>query len=218
MAHFGPVRNRLSGCVFHCTSRGLTSAFTGSKNSARSRDTLARICCYDWDGVTRCYRRGTKKMAPECRHHTRDDPEPFLTANEERNILSIADAPEETSNLVRHARYELTRYGEDQDVIEGIVSVVRAFADCGHSGGSAPYAIAYLEKLLRFQPLTPLTNDPSEWEDRTKISGYPLWQSRRNGEAFSEDGGLTYYLITECHAAGSLEATPRYTADDARDG
>lgn len=118
------------------------------------------------------------------------------------------------SNLVEHARRELQIVGEDQDVIDGIASVVQAFADCGHSGGSAPYAIAYLEKLLRFEALAPLTNNPDEWEDRSEISGVPMWQSRRDPRAISYDGGKTYQLTDQMQASGSAEVTPTYTAAD----
>lgn len=109
------------------------------------------------------------------------------------------------SRLVEHARRELELFGEDEDVIEGIVHVVQAFADCGHSGGSAPFAIAYLEKLLRFEPLRPITANPEEWEDRSDMSGYPLWQNIRDARAFSEDGGKTWWYLSE--GGGSHEPT-----------
>jgi hypothetical protein len=115
-------------------------------------------------------------------------------------------------SLVEHARRELTLFGEDPETIDAIVSVVQAFADTGPSGGSAPYIIAYLEKLLRFEPLTSLTSDPAEWTDRSDLMERPFWQSKREPRAFSEDGGKTYYLVDECQAAGSLETTPVYTA------
>ena len=115
------------------------------------------------------------------------------------------------SNLVAHAKRELSLIGEDQDTIDGIVNVVQAFADCGHSGGSAPFAIAYLEDLLKYRPLSDLTDDSDEWTDRTEMSGYPIWQSTRNPEAMSEDGGKTYWLISECEAAGSMDTTPRHS-------
>lgn len=116
-------------------------------------------------------------------------------------------------SLVEHARRELTLFGEDPETINAIVSVVQAFADTGPSGGSAPSIIAYLEKLLRFEPLTPLTNNSAEWTDRTELmNAHPFWQSTRDPRAFSEDGGKTYYLIDEREAAGSMETTPVYIA------
>ncbi len=115
-------------------------------------------------------------------------------------------------SLVEHAQRELDRIGEDLDTAAGIISVVQAFADCRHSGGSAPYAIAYLERLLRFEPLSPITNDPAEWVDRTEMSGYPLWQNERDSRAMSHDGGLTYWLVNEADAAGGSDAAPLHTS------
>jgi hypothetical protein len=97
------------------------------------------------------------------------------------------------SNLVDHARYELELIEEDPEYIEGIVNVIQAFADMGHSGGSASVAIPTINELLQFNNLAPLTNNPDEWmkvDDET-------WQSQRNPEAFSNDGGKTYYLLSE---------------------
>lgn len=116
----------------------------------------------------------------------------------------------EESNLVAHARRELRIIGEDHHTITGLCQVVRAFSDMGHSGGSAPHAIAYLERLLRFQPLSELTDDPTEWIDRHAEGLFPtpFWQSKRNPEAMSTDGGKTYYLISEQEAAGDIATTP----------
>ena len=118
-------------------------------------------------------------------------------------------APEE-SNLVAHARRELRIIGEDPDTIRGLCRVVQAFADMGHSGGSAHFASLYLDKLLRYKPLSDLTDDPGEWIDRHAegLTNSPLWQSRRNPEAFSTDGGTTYYLLSEQEASGDLATTP----------
>lgn len=121
------------------------------------------------------------------------------------------------SNLVQHARRELALIDEDADTVAGLLKVVQAFADGGHSGGSAPYAIAYLEQLLRFEPLSPITDDPAEWIDRSDISSYPIWQSVRDPRAMSEDGGLTYWLVTEAEASGSREAAPLHQSETKRE-
>ena len=114
------------------------------------------------------------------------------------------------SNLVTHARRELRILGEDQDVIDSLSRVVQAFADMGHSGTSAHFAALYLDKLLRYQPLSELTDNPDEWIDRHAdgTTPAPLWQSVRNPEAFSTDGGKTYTLLSEREAAGDIATTP----------
>ena len=120
--------------------------------------------------------------------------------------------------LVEHARSELARIGEDQIVIDGIAGVLHAFAEVADSGGSTPYVIAYIEKLMRFEPLSPLTDAPTEWVDQTEASGSPLWQSTRNPMAFSTDGGKTYTLLGEepkTHDSGQPVHVSQHQAVDA---
>ncbi len=97
------------------------------------------------------------------------------------------------SNLVEHARRELALIGEEQEFVDGYLNVIQAFADMGHSGGSASVAIPVINQLLQFNNLSPLTNDSDEWIDVDDGT----WQSTRNCEAFSPDGGQTYYLLSE---------------------
>lgn len=96
------------------------------------------------------------------------------------------------SNLVRHAIAELDRMGEtsyeEPSMRRAILDLVRTFAEQGHSGSSAGWCVAVLEKLLRFEPLTPITNDPAEWVEVAD----ELWQCARDSACFSTDGGLTY--------------------------
>ena len=103
------------------------------------------------------------------------------------------------SNLVEHARRELVLIGEDPMTISGYLDVIQAFADMGHSGGSAPIMIANLTKLLYFKPLSALTDNPDEWMNVSAMSGQDtnLWQSVRDPECFSTDGGKTYYCLSE---------------------
>ena len=97
-----------------------------------------------------------------------------------------------------HARHELIAIGEDPETIEGYLNVIQAFADMGHSGGSASVAIPVINELLQYKNLSPLTDDPEEWMHiAEEIGGENCWQSRRRPEAFSQDGGKTYYLLSE---------------------
>lgn len=104
------------------------------------------------------------------------------------------------SNLVQHALRELEAIGEDAETIGGYLKVVQAFADMGHSGGSASVAIPVINQLLQFKNLTPLTDNPDEWyfHGADMWDGKNgVWQNKRNSEAFSNDGGKTYYLLSE---------------------
>lgn len=101
------------------------------------------------------------------------------------------------SEWAEHARHELERIGEEPYIIDWFVAVIEKFAELEHTGSTAEICIYRLNLLLQFKALSPLTSDPIEWQDRSDISGYPVWQSARDSEAFSEDGGQTYYLTTE---------------------
>jgi hypothetical protein len=114
-------------------------------------------------------------------------------------------------SLVEHAIYELTALGqfeEDPAFSQSLVAAIAAFASYGHSGGSAFAAIEMLHELLQFHALTPLTDNPEEWVDVTEMSGSPMWQNRRQSDAFSYDGGKTYYTLDERDRLGDMELTP----------
>lgn len=97
-------------------------------------------------------------------------------------------------NLVDHAKRELELIPEDDEEFKkAILNAVKAFAKYGHSGSSAWVGIHILGDLLQFRNLSPLTNDPDEWME----VGTKVWQSTRNPEAFSNNGGKTYYLLSE---------------------
>ena len=100
-------------------------------------------------------------------------------------------------SLESHAKRELELVGESPEFTEMYLAAIRGFMSYGHSGGSASVAIPTLSKLLNWEAISPLTDDPEDWISRSEESGYPLWQSRRNSAAFSEDKGRTYNLLSE---------------------
>lgn len=106
----------------------------------------------------------------------------------------------EDSNTVQHARAELKLLGEEPETIEYYVGVIKEYAKFGHSGGSHAAVLPVLIALLDLKPLTALSNDPTEWyyhgEEVWGDNG-GIWQNRRNGRAFSKDGGKTYYLVDD---------------------
>ncbi len=90
-------------------------------------------------------------------------------------------------SLVNHAEEELKyiRGDEYNDMVaDAVLEIIRVFADQGHSGFSASITTNIVEKLMRFEPLTPLTGEDNEWN---QISDN-LYQNRRSPRVFKEDG------------------------------
>lgn len=113
----------------------------------------------------------------------------------------------EESNLYQHAKNELEAagmLGEDSDyegmVGRAVLELIETFAKQGHSGFSAGVTVEVFQILASYGPLGPLTDNPAEWQkihDGIATEEEPLWQSRRNPEAFSNDGGKTYYVLSD---------------------
>lgn len=73
----------------------------------------------------------------------------------------------------------------------------------------------WLGRLLRFENLAPLTDDPGEWNNVSDMAGHEMWQSRRCAEAFSSDGGKTYWLLSEgAHAENRMPLHDSAPHDD----
>jgi hypothetical protein len=111
---------------------------------------------------------------------------------------------DEESPLVAHAEFELRRAGlfdPDADyggtVAPHVLDLIKVFASAEHSGFTAMLTRELFHRLSGFENLSPLTSDPAEWIDHSEISGTPLWQSRRNPAAFSEDGCATWYILDD---------------------
>jgi hypothetical protein len=122
----------------------------------------------------------------------------FFAENNELPADESVDALVEDSNLVQHAKRELELIGEEEWIVNGYLKMIRIFAGMGHSGGSASIFIPTLNALLSYNNLSPLTDSPNEWMQVTPDDeDQGCWQSKRNPEAFSDDGGKTYYLLSE---------------------
>lgn len=70
-----------------------------------------------------------------------------------------------------------------------VMKLLDVFADEGHSGSSAPYAIGLFEKLAKFEPVAPLTGEDWEWTDVAEQSGRTLWQNKRCSHVFKDEDG-----------------------------
>ena len=94
-------------------------------------------------------------------------------------------------NLLAHTEEELPP--ADGDEMQALMNdhmreLVLVFASQGHSGFSASYATAALEKLLRSEPLRPLTGDTDEW---VQVAS-DVWQNRRCSRVFKGPDGRAY--------------------------
>lgn len=142
-----------------------------------------------------------------CGHTTRQHDEGFANCMVEdctcrvfNNKQNPVQEPDPDSPLVAHAKYELALAGNDKEFNDSIIEIVRNFSGQGHSGGSASVAIDIIQKLLKRQALTRLTDNPDEWEyhGAEKWDGKNgVWQNRRDGRAFSNDHGVHYWLVDD---------------------
>ena len=97
--------------------------------------------------------------------------------------------------LLEHAKIELALINKDptdemqKKMEDDILEIVEVFSKQGHSGFSASYAIHILEKVLRFQPISPLTGQDSEWNDVSEFSGMEtgtFFQNNRCSRVFKD--------------------------------
>lgn len=113
-----------------------------------------------------------------------------------------------TANLVNWAKNELELAGwfdknsdYDGELGHAILGIVEQFANQGHSGSSAAISSAVLNKLLNYEPLTPVEN-PTETGDYEDVSnmwgdGGKHYQCKRDPSIFSDDGGNSWYKLVE---------------------
>jgi hypothetical protein len=100
------------------------------------------------------------------------------------------------SNLLSYAESELNRIGMTEDSTDEmnvmmrkhILHMMNEFAEEGHSGFSASYAINILTKLMEFKPLSPLTGEDDEWN----LVGDEHWQNKRCSSVFKGVDGSCY--------------------------
>lgn len=114
------------------------------------------------------------------------------------------------SNLHNHALAEFRAAGwtdadgkfkdEMQEAIcTHVLELLKVFADEGHSGSTAPYAVNLFKKLAMFEPIVPLTGEDWEWNEASP----GVFQNRRcsrvfkqadrfNGQAYDIDGRVFY--------------------------
>lgn len=103
------------------------------------------------------------------------------------------------SNLLSHAEDELNRIGMTEDspdemnrmMRKHILHMMQEFANEGHSGFSASYAISILTKLMDFKPLSPLTGEDDEWV-KHDYGNDITYQNKRRSSVFKDADGSCY--------------------------
>ena len=78
-----------------------------------------------------------------------------------------------------------------------VLKLLEVFAEEGHSGSTAPYAINLFTKLAKFEPIVPLTGEEWEWNNVSEMSGRETYQNNRCSAVFKQAdrfNGKPYYL------------------------
>lgn len=100
-------------------------------------------------------------------------------------------------SLISHATKELKLLGNGQEFDDHILKIIKIFSEEGHSGGSAAYSASIIEKLLRYQPLKPLSGEDSEFYEvadgvfqNNRCPTIFKQKDRFNGQAYNIDGKI----------------------------
>ena len=113
----------------------------------------------------------------------------------------IEEVKEEKSNLVTFAENELNiliNKCEDEEekemqklISKDILQVVEIFSKQGHTNSTANYAINIINKLLRYEPISPLTGEDDEWT-KLDYSNDLKYQNKRCSHVFKNADGKAY--------------------------
>lgn len=108
-------------------------------------------------------------------------------------------------SLIEHAKKELEFAGffkkKDNDLDnemsemmrKDVLELIEVFAKQGHSGGSAPHAVALFKKLASYEILTPLTGADEEWmaiSENEFQNKRALRVFKKNGKAYDIRGKI----------------------------
>jgi hypothetical protein len=113
-----------------------------------------------------------------------------------------AEAYAHNSRIIAHAEREFSLLPKPENTLdqtyqswlqEAALELLFVFSKQGHSGGTAADLLALFNRLAEQEALTPITDNPAEWEDMSVPAGYPFWQNKRSSRFFSTDGGKTYF-------------------------
>jgi hypothetical protein len=108
--------------------------------------------------------------------------------------------------MIEHAKYELDlllKNCEDEEGLKmqkvinnDILEIIETFAKQGHSGMSANYAIRIIDKLLKYEPILPLTLKDDEFVEVAD----GVFQNKRDSRIFKQKDrfdGKPYNVYTQ---------------------
>ena len=101
--------------------------------------------------------------------------------------------PTNLSAMSKHAIVELSLIKEEPKIVLWYVSVLEAYNIMQLTEEASDHCLETLTRLIRYENLAPLTDEPMEW---VKV-GDDIWQSIRNYDAYSTNGGKTFKLHSE---------------------
>jgi len=118
-----------------------------------------------------------------------------LVAHAKRELMlagMIEENPSETDDKIS-AQY-------NNMVSKSVIELIDKFSKQGHSGFSAGMTTQLFDLLAQYKTITPITNNPFEWQDTAEvISGESgvMWQNLRDPSYFSDDGGQTWWNVND---------------------
>ena len=109
--------------------------------------------------------------------------------------------------MSKHAIVELSLIKEEPKIVLWYVSILEAYNAMNLTEEASDHCLQTLTRLIRYENLAPLTDEPMEW---VKVAD-DIWQSIRNYDAYSNNGGETFKLHSENnnveHATMKMEKT-----------
>jgi hypothetical protein len=99
-------------------------------------------------------------------------------------------------SLIKYAEEEIKAAGLNDpdsdyngDIGKAVLELIQVFSNQGHSGMSASIVRNVFNKLVKYEPLIPITGNTEEWMEVSE----GLFQNKRLGGLFKENGRV-YYL------------------------
>ena len=96
-----------------------------------------------------------------------------------------------TSPLDEHVERELALLDLPEQTKVNMRIIISLYSAYGYFGRTEDEVAEKIIALVKFKNLSPLTDNPDEWEQMQE----GLWKNKRNGGAFSQNGGKTFYYI-----------------------